>query len=49
MYGIGTNLTNDVDEQVDTQVLEILYRIAKADSHLLIGEQMDVFISTEKK
>lgn len=42
-------LTNESNEKVDTQVLEILYRIAKKDSHLFIGEQMDVFINIEKK
>lgn len=42
-------LTNAVDEKVDTQVFEILYRIAKKDSRLFIGEQMDVFIDIEKK
>lgn len=42
-------LTNDVNEKVDTQVFEILYSIAKADAHLIIGEQMDVYIDVEKK
>lgn len=42
-------LTNAADEKVDTQIFEVLYRIAKKDSHLFIGEQLDVFIETEKK
>lgn len=42
-------LTNDINEKVDTQVFEILYRIAKTDAHLIIGEQMDVYIDVEKK
>lgn len=42
-------LTNAVDEKVDTQVFEILYRIPKNDSHLFIGEQMDVFIDISRK
>jgi len=42
-------LTNSVDEKVDTQVFEVLYRIAKNDSRLFIGEQMDVFIDVGKK
>jgi HlyD family secretion protein len=42
-------LTNETDEKVDTKVFEILYRIAKKDAHLYIGEQMNVFINIEKK
>lgn len=42
-------LTNAISEKVDSQVLEVLYRITKKDSHLFIGEQMDVFIETENK
>lgn len=42
-------LMNAVDEKVDTQVFEILYRITKKDARLFIGEQMDVFIEIEKK
>lgn len=41
-------LTNEIDEKVDTQVFEILYRIANSNSHLLVGEQMDVYIDVEK-
>lgn len=42
-------LTNELHEKVDTQVFEILYRIEKNDSHLFIGEQMDVYIYVDKK
>lgn len=42
-------LTNVVGEKVDTQVLEVLYRIIKNEPPLYIGEQMDVFIDVEKK
>lgn len=42
-------LTNESIEKVDTQIFEILYRIEKNDSHLLIGEQMDVYIYVNKK
>jgi HlyD family secretion protein len=42
-------LTNDVNEKVDTQVVEIIYSIAKKDADLIIGEQMDVYIDAEKK
>lgn len=42
-------LTNELHEKVDTQIFEILYRIEKNGSHLLIGEQMDVYIYVNKK
>ncbi len=41
-------LTNELQEKVDTQIFEILYRIEKNDSHLFIGEQMDVYIYENK-
>lgn len=41
-------LTNSVDEKIDTQIFEILYRIVKKDSGLFIGEKMDVFIDKQK-
>ena len=41
-------LTNELHEKVDTQVFEILYRIEKNNSHLFIGEQMDVYIYDQK-
>ena len=41
--------TNTAAEKVDTHVFEVLYRIKKKDPSLMIGEQMDVFIHTEKK
>lgn len=40
-------LTNSVDEKVDTQVFEILYRIQKNDPGLFIGEKMDVLIDKQ--
>lgn len=42
-------LRNDVNEKVDTQVFEIIYSIAKRETPLIIGEQMDVYINVEKK
>lgn len=42
-------LTNALYEKVDTQVFEILYRIKNKDSHLFIGELMDVYIYIDKK
>lgn len=41
-------VTNAVGERVDTQVFEVLYRIAKKDAHLFIGEQMNVYICHEQ-
>jgi HlyD family secretion protein len=41
-------LTNELNEKVDTQIFEILYRIEKNNSNLFIGEQMDVYIYFEK-
>lgn len=40
-------LTNELQEKVDTQVLEVFYRIEKNNSHLIIGEEMDVYISVD--
>ncbi len=40
-------LTNDVTEKVDTRVLQIIYRIKKEDPHLIVGQQMDVFIKAK--
>ncbi len=42
------NVTNDIFEKVDTRVLHIIYRIKKDDRPLYVGQQMDVFIETEK-
>lgn len=41
------NLTNEVIEKVDTQVLQIIYRIDVKDRLLIVGQQMDAFIETE--
>lgn len=38
------HLTNELQERVDTQVLEIYYRIEKTNNRLIIGEEMDVYI-----
>lgn len=38
------NLTNDIMEQVDTRVLQVIYRFKTVDEHIYVGEQMDVFI-----
>lgn len=41
------NLNNNIQEKVDTRVLEVIYRF-KTDAHnLFIGQQMDVFIQAD--
>jgi len=42
------NLTNDINEKVDTRVLQIIYRIKNDDHPIFVGQQMDVFIETER-
>lgn len=41
------NLTNEILETVDTNVLQVIYRIKKDDHTLYVGQQMDVFIETK--
>lgn len=38
------NLTNDIAEKVDTDVLNIIYRIKSSEQPVYIGQQMDVYI-----
>lgn len=42
------NLTNDINEKVDTRVLQIVYLIKNGGKSLFVGQQMDVFIETER-
>lgn len=42
------NLTNDINEKVDTRVLQIIYRIKNDGRPVFVGQQMDVFIETER-
>lgn len=42
------NLTNDINEKVDTRVLQIIYRIKNEGPPIYVGQQMDVFIETQK-
>lgn len=37
-------LTNSQHEMVDTRVLEIIYKVVDKNSHLFVGQQVDVFI-----
>jgi multidrug resistance efflux pump len=38
------NLTNDINEKIDTRVLQVLYSFQPADHAIFVGQQMDVFI-----
>lgn len=42
------NLTNEINEKVDTRVLQIVYRIKNDGRPIYVGQQMDVFIETER-
>lgn len=42
------NLTNDITEKVDTRVLQVIYCFDKDDQRIFVGQQMDVFIKTDK-
>lgn len=42
------NVTNAIFEKIDTRVLHIIYRIKNDGRPLYVGQQMDVFIETEK-
>lgn len=41
------DVTNDINEKVDTRIFQIIYKIKKFDSHLFVGARMDVFIERE--
>lgn len=41
------DLTNEINEKVDTHIFQIIYRIQKKDSHIFAGARMDVFIERE--
>jgi len=40
------NLTNDINEKVDTRVLQAIYCFEEGESRVFVGQQMDVFIET---
>ena len=42
------NLTGDMNERVDTRVLEVIYAIDGSASNVFIGQQLDVFIEASK-
>lgn len=41
------DVTNEINEKVDTRIFQIVYRIENADSHIFSGARMDVFIARE--
>jgi hypothetical protein len=40
-------LTGDPSERSDTRVLQVIYEFDPGQAALFVGQQMDVFISTE--
>ena len=42
------NINNDVYEKLDTQVLQVIYRIKNNGTPVYVGQQMDVFIETDR-
>lgn len=40
------NLSNDITEKVDTQVLQAIYCFEEGEKRVFVGQQMDVFIET---
>lgn len=43
------SLTGDSVERVDTRVLQVVYRVARRDLRLFVGQQMDVFIEATEE
>lgn len=41
------NFTNEITETINTNVLQILYKIKNKELPLFVGQQMDVFIATK--
>lgn len=41
-------LTNQISEKVDTRVLQIIYKINSDDQRIFVGQQMDVFIKSNR-
>lgn len=40
------NLSNELPETADTQVLQVIYSFEKGEKRVFVGQQMDVFIET---
>ncbi len=38
------NITNDINEKIDTRVLQVIYAFEPGTSAIFVGQQMDVFI-----
>lgn len=43
------SLTGESTERVDTRVLQVIYKVDKADFPIYVGQQMDVFIDASRK
>jgi multidrug efflux pump subunit AcrA (membrane-fusion protein) len=43
------SLTGDNTERVDTRVLQVIYRVERADVPLYVGQQLDVFIEGQAR
>lgn len=41
------DVTNAINEKVDTRIFQIIYKIGNADAHIFTGARMDVFIKRE--
>jgi len=41
------DVTNEINEKVDTRIFQIVYKIENVDSHIFAGARMDVFIERE--
>lgn len=41
------DITNEINEKVDTHIFQIIYKIKKQDPHIFAGARMDVFIERE--
>jgi multidrug efflux pump subunit AcrA (membrane-fusion protein) len=41
------NLSNDINEKVDTRVLQVIYCFEEHEKRVFVGQQMDVYIETQ--
>lgn len=41
------NLSNDLNEKVDTRVLQVIYSFPEGENRIFVGQQMDVFIKAK--
>ena len=48
-FVVKKNLSNELTEKVDTQVLQAIYSFKEGENRIFVGQQMDVFIETNFK